>query len=93
MNLAKDVQRKVETNLEHHVQYENYLEKAKTWINDAKEAIRCGNETTANTSKEILQGRLDKILVNIYTILLIEENLYLFIKQYRNYYNRKKKVN
>lgn len=69
MNLAKDVQRKVQTNLEHHLQYENYLEKAKTWINNAKEAIRCGNETTTNTSKEILQARLDKILVKINTIL------------------------
>jgi hypothetical protein len=65
VNLAKDVQRKVETNLEHHLQYENYLEKAKTWINDAKELIRYGNESTANTSKEDLQARLDKILVNI----------------------------
>lgn len=63
VNLTKDVQRKVETNLEHHLQYEKYLEEAKNWINDAKEAIRCGNETTANTSKEILQTRLDKILV------------------------------
>lgn len=65
MNLAKDVQRKVETNLEHHLQYENYLEKAKAWINDAKEAIRCGNESTANSSKEVLQAHLDKILVKI----------------------------
>lgn len=65
MNLAKDVQRKVETNLEHHLQYENYLKKAKAWINDAKEAIRCGNETTANSSKEVLQARLDKILVKM----------------------------
>lgn len=67
--MAKDVQRKVETNLEHHIQYENYLEKAKKWINDAKEAIRGGNETTTNTSKDILQNRLEKILVNIYKIL------------------------
>lgn len=66
--MAKDVQRKVETNLEHHLIYENYLVKAKTWINDAKEAIRCGNETTANTSKEVLQSRLDKILVIIYIL-------------------------
>lgn len=65
MNLAKDVQRKVETNLENHLQYENYLKKAKAWINDAKEAIRCGNETTANSSKEVLQARLDKILVKM----------------------------
>lgn len=63
MNLAKDVQRKVETNLDHHLQYENFLEKAKTWINDAKELIRYGNESTADTSKEVLQARLDKILV------------------------------
>lgn len=69
MNLAKDVQRKVETNLEHHLQYEKYLEKAKTWINDAKELIRYGNESTANTSKEDLQARLDKILVKINKIL------------------------
>jgi len=76
VNLAKDVQRKVETNLEHHVQYENYLEKAKTWINDAKEAIRCGNETTtANTSKEVLQSRLDNILVKIYYILCTVKNI------------------
>lgn len=71
VNLAKDVQRKVETNLEHHVQYENYLEKAKAWINDAKEAIRCGNETTANTSKDILQARLDKILVMTNGIMFV----------------------
>lgn len=71
MNLAKDVQRKVETNLEHHMQYENYLEKAKTWINDAKEAIRFGNETTtANTSKEVLQSRLDNILVKTNYIVI-----------------------
>lgn len=76
MNLAKDVQRKVETNLEHHLQYENYLENAKTWINAAKEAIRCGNETTtANTSKEVLQSRLDNILVKIYDILCTVKNI------------------
>lgn len=63
--MAKDVQRKVETNLEHHLQYENYLEKAKSWMNNAKEAIRSGNEATTNTSKEVLQARLDKILVKI----------------------------
>lgn len=75
MNLAKDVQRKVETNLEHHVQYENYLEKAKTWMNDAKEAIRCGNETTiANTSKEVLQSRLDNILVKTNQIVHTVKN-------------------
>lgn len=76
MNLAKDVQRKVETNLEHHVQYENYLEKAKTWINNAKEAIRCGNETTANASKEVLQSRLDNILVKINHILCTVKNIF-----------------
>lgn len=77
MNLAKDVQRKVETNLEHHLQYENYLEKAKTWINDAKEAIRCGNETTtSNTSKEVLQSRLDNILVKTNYMLCIMKNIF-----------------
>jgi len=75
VNLAKDVQRKVETNLEYHRQYENYLEKAKTWMNSAKEAIRCGNETTANTSKEVLQSRLDNILVKINHILYSVENI------------------
>lgn len=79
--MAKDVQRKVETNLEHHVQYENYLEKAKTWMNGAKEAIRCGNETTtANTSKEVLQSRLDNILVKNNHILYLVKNI-INIKQ------------
>lgn len=77
--MTKDVQRKVETNLEHHLQYEKYLEEAKSWINDAKEAIRCGNETTENTSKEILQTRLDKILVKSIIIESIIEYILYFI--------------
>ncbi|XP_050523464.1 muscle-specific protein 300 kDa-like isoform X2 [Daktulosphaira vitifoliae] len=62
VNLANDVKKKIESNLEHHMKYEELLEKAKSWINNAKEGIRHRNESVNNLSKEILQARLNKIL-------------------------------
>ncbi|KAF5292003.1 hypothetical protein FQA39_LY14120 [Lamprigera yunnana] len=61
LNLAKDVLKKVETNLEQHQDYLDSLEKSRTWIEDARELIRSCSESSTTTSKEILQQRLDQI--------------------------------
>lgn len=61
LNLAKDVLKKVETNLEQHQQYVDNLEKSKTWIENARELIRNCSEASSASSKDVLQASLDKI--------------------------------
>jgi nesprin-1 len=61
VNLAKDVLNKVETNFAQHQEYESNLEKARDWINNAKQIIRQGTEAVSSSSREELQSRLDKI--------------------------------
>ncbi|EZA53954.1 Nesprin-1 [Ooceraea biroi] len=61
VNLAKDVLNKVETNFAQHREYESNLEKARDWINNAKQIIRQGTEAVSSSSREELQSRLDKI--------------------------------
>ncbi|XP_018338972.1 PREDICTED: nesprin-1 isoform X6 [Trachymyrmex septentrionalis] len=61
VNLAKDVLNKVETNLSQHQEYESNLEKARDWIENAKQIIRQGTEAASSSSREELQNRLDKI--------------------------------
>lgn len=61
VNLAKDVLNKVETNLTQHQEYESNLEKARDWIENAKQIIRQGTEAASSSSREELQSRLDKI--------------------------------
>ncbi|XP_018395829.1 PREDICTED: nesprin-1 isoform X2 [Cyphomyrmex costatus] len=61
VNLAKDVLNKVETNLTQHQEYESNLEKARDWIENAKQIIRQGTEAASSSSREELQNRLDKI--------------------------------
>lgn len=63
MNLAKDVLKKVETNLEQHKQYESNLKKAQTWIENAKEVIRECSQASSNSSRDVLQARLGQIQV------------------------------
>ncbi|XP_025834538.1 nesprin-1 isoform X2 [Agrilus planipennis] len=61
VNLAQDVLKKVETNLEQHVQFNESLEKTRNWIENARELIRNCSETGASSSKDDLQQRLQKI--------------------------------
>lgn len=61
VNLAKDVLKKVETNLEQHQQYADSLQKSRAWIDNARELIRNCSESSTTTSKEVLQARLDQI--------------------------------
>lgn len=64
MNLAKDVLKKVETNLEQHQQYSENYEKAKAWIENAKQVIWDCSEASSNSSREVLQARLEQIQVS-----------------------------
>jgi hypothetical protein len=64
VNLAKDVLRKVETNLEQHQQYSENYEGAKAWIENAKQVIWDCSEASSNSSREVLQARLDQIQVS-----------------------------
>lgn len=62
MNLAKDVLKKVETNHEQHAQYESNLEKARAWIENAKEILWNASENASlSSSREEFQSRLDKV--------------------------------
>ncbi|XP_071454288.1 muscle-specific protein 300 kDa-like [Hetaerina americana] len=61
VNLAQDVLKKVETNRDQHTQYEDSLAKAKSWIENAKQVIRQSSEASSNSSKEVLQARLEQI--------------------------------
>lgn len=61
VNLAKDVLNKVETNYDQHKQYQENLEKARAWIDNAKEVIRTCSESSSSSTKEELQKRLDQI--------------------------------
>jgi hypothetical protein len=64
VNLAKDVLKKVETNLEQHKQYSENYEKAKVWIENAKQVIWDCSEASSNSSREVLQARLEQIQVS-----------------------------
>ena len=61
VNLAKDVLKKVETNCNQHREFENNLQCAKDWINNAKEIIREASDSSSAGSKELLEKRLEKI--------------------------------
>ncbi|VEN42511.1 unnamed protein product, partial [Callosobruchus maculatus] len=61
LNLAEDVLKKVETNHEQHKEYADNLEKARAWIDNARELIRNCSEAASNSSKETLQAHLDQI--------------------------------
>lgn len=62
INLAKDVQQKVETNFKQHTEYVENLKKANDWIDNAKEIIRIsGISASQGTSKEELQSSLAKV--------------------------------
>ncbi|XP_039285327.1 nesprin-1-like [Nilaparvata lugens] len=61
VNLAKDVLKKVETNMEQHKQYEDNLTKARAWIENAKEVIRQCSQASSNSSRETLESRLQQI--------------------------------
>lgn len=64
VNLAKDVLRKVETNLEQHQEYSENYEKAKDWIENAKQVIWDCSEASSHSSREVLQARLDQVQVS-----------------------------
>ncbi|XP_068085330.1 muscle-specific protein 300 kDa [Anabrus simplex] len=61
VNLAKDVLKKVETNLEQHQQYVENLEKAKAWIENAKQVVWDCGASSASSNREELQARLDQV--------------------------------
>ncbi|XP_012253400.2 muscle-specific protein 300 kDa isoform X14 [Athalia rosae] len=61
VNLAKDVVKKVETNLAQHQEYERNLGKAHAWIENAKQIIRQGTEAASTSSRDELQSRLNQI--------------------------------
>uniref|UniRef100_A0A8D8Q2T6 Nesprin-1 n=1 Tax=Cacopsylla melanoneura TaxID=428564 RepID=A0A8D8Q2T6_9HEMI len=61
INLAKDVQQKVETNFKQHKEYLENLKKANDWIENAKEIISTGISASHGTSKEELQSSLAKV--------------------------------
>jgi hypothetical protein len=54
----------VETNLEQHKEYSENYEGAKAWIENAKQVIWDCSEASSNSSKEVLQARLDQIQVS-----------------------------
>jgi hypothetical protein len=64
VNLAKDVLRKVETNLEQHQEYSENYEKAKDWIENAKQVVWDCSEASSHSSREVLQARLDQVQVS-----------------------------
>ena len=61
LNIAKDVLKKVETNLDQHQEYLECLDKSQTWIADARELIRVCSEGTSSSTKENLQNNLEQI--------------------------------
>jgi hypothetical protein len=54
----------VETNLEQHKQYSENYDKAKVWIENAKQVIWDCSEASSNSSREVLQARLEQIQVS-----------------------------
>ena len=62
-NLVKDVMLKIETNVEHHRQYDQTLAKANKWIEEARRVIKTSSEAQVEgeSSKEELQEQLNKI--------------------------------
>ncbi|XP_058454305.1 muscle-specific protein 300 kDa isoform X8 [Malaya genurostris] len=62
VNIAKDVLKKVQLNYELHKEYIDNLCKANSWIENAKEVVRCTTENTESVSKENLEKRLSKII-------------------------------
>lgn len=61
VNLAKDILKKVETNMELHKEYDENLQKAREWIENAREVIRTCSEASSASTKEMLQQRLAQI--------------------------------
>ncbi|XP_062549338.1 muscle-specific protein 300 kDa isoform X2 [Armigeres subalbatus] len=62
VNIAKDVLKKVETNYDLHKDYNDYLQKANDWIENAKEIVRVSTDNVERVSKENLEKRLEKIV-------------------------------
>ncbi|XP_066158002.1 muscle-specific protein 300 kDa isoform X10 [Euwallacea fornicatus] len=61
LNTAKDVLKKVETNYEQHKEYVGNLEKARNWIDNARDIISECSEAISNSNKDNLQQHLDQI--------------------------------
>jgi len=65
VNLAKDVMKKVETNCEQHAAYDTNLQKARAWIEEAKEIVWNASENASlSSNREEYQSRLDKVNKN-----------------------------
>ncbi|XP_065079035.1 muscle-specific protein 300 kDa-like [Ochlerotatus camptorhynchus] len=62
VNIAKDVQKKVESNYELHRDYNDYLRKANAWIENAKDIVRYSTDNVEQVSKENLEKRLEKVV-------------------------------
>lgn len=62
-NLVKDVLLKIDTNLEHHRQYNQMLAKSREWIEQARQIIRASSEAQLEdeSTKEELQERLNQV--------------------------------
>jgi len=65
INLAKDVLKKVESNLDHHQQYEQNLAKTREWIDHAKQVIRQSSEAASSNSRDELEARLNQVQVRL----------------------------
>ena len=65
INLAKDVLKKIETNVEQHKNYESSLSRAKAWIEKAKQTVKDCCEVSSNSSQETLREKLNQIEVRI----------------------------
>ncbi|XP_059468655.1 muscle-specific protein 300 kDa isoform X2 [Neocloeon triangulifer] len=61
VNMAKDVMKKVETNLDQHEQYETNHAKAQKWIENAKQIIWDSSSGASSSSREVLQSRLNQV--------------------------------
>lgn len=61
LSTAKDVLKKVETNYEQHKEYANNLDKARAWIDNARDTITQCSEAITNSTKDNLQQYLNQI--------------------------------
>ena len=58
-NIAKDVMKKVEGNFNQHKEYEEFYQKARKWLDDAKDIVQSateGNQTNKDTLKQKLNA-------------------------------------
>ncbi|KAF7272974.1 hypothetical protein GWI33_014281 [Rhynchophorus ferrugineus] len=61
LNMATVVLKKVETNYEQHKEFANNLEKAREWIDNARDIITECSEAISNSSKDTMQKHLKEI--------------------------------